>query len=453
MVANTGTVGTMKAVPRALLVRLAIGIASVAVLAGIIVFPSTSAAGGCGTHGIACRWVSTWAAAPMAAAPESMAAPDDFSAAGFANQTIRDIAWTSVGGQAARIGLSNRFGTQPVTFGQVDIGISAGGAYIAPDTNHIVTFAGSRSVTIPPGGSAVSDPVKMTVPAETDLAVSLYARGVTGPATYHSDAQQVNYVSASGDYADSGSAGPFTITSQHWYFLDDVDVQVGPQAGGTIVAFGDSITDGYRSDVGANARWPNDLARRLLADPPGQVDAVVDEGISGNQVLGNSVLFGVSAEARFLRDAVGRTGARYVILLEGINDIGFNSTPVARIIAGYLNLVAAAHAAGLKIFGATLTPFQGSGYYTPAREAEREAINQWIRTSGAFDGVIDFDQAVRDPADPLRLLPAYDSGDHLHPNDAGYQAMADSINLALFQWPQATRTASANSPSSDRSRP
>jgi lysophospholipase L1-like esterase len=379
--------------------------------------------------------MSTWAAAPMAAAPASMAAPDDFSAAGFANQTIRDVVWTSVGGQAARIGLSNRFGTQPVTFGQVDVGVSAGGAYLAPGTNHLVTFAGSRSVTIPPGGSAVSDPVKMMIPAETDLAVSLYAQGATGPATYHSDAQQISYVSspmAPGDYADSGSAGAFTVTSQHWYFLDDVDVQVGPQVGGTIVAFGDSITDGYHSDVNANARWPNDLARRLLANPSGQADAVVDEGISGNQVLRNSVLFGVSADARFLRDAIGRSGARYVILLEGINDIGFNSTPVAQIIAGYLNLIAAAHAAGLKIFGATLTPFQGSGYYTAAREAEREAINQWIRTSGAFDGVIDFDRAVRDPADPLRLLPAYDSGDHLHPNDAGYQAMADSINLAPF---------------------
>jgi lysophospholipase L1-like esterase len=379
--------------------------------------------------------MSTWAAAPMAAAPASMAAPDDFSAAGFANQTIRDVVWTSVGGQAARIGLSNRFGTQPVTFGQVDVGVSAGGAYLPPGTNHLVTFAGSRSVTIPPGGSAVSDPVKMTVAAETDLAVSLYAQGATGPATYHSDAQQIDYVSspmAPGDYADSGSAGAFTITSQHWYFLDDVDVQVGPQVGGTIVTFGDSITDGYHSGVNANARWPNDLARRLLANPSGQADAVVGEGISGNQVLRNSVLFGVSAEARFLRDAIGRSGARYVILLEGINDIGFNSTPVAQIIAGYLNLIAAAHAAGLKIFGATLTPFQGSGYYTAAREAEREAINQWIRTSGAFDGVIDFDQAVRDPADPLRLLPAYDSGDHLHPNDAGYQAMADSINLAPF---------------------
>jgi lysophospholipase L1-like esterase len=413
--------------------RLAVIVASAAALAVALVFPAPDAAARCGTHGISCRWVATWTASPMAAAPARLAAPDDFSPAGFDDQTIRDIVWTSAGGQAVRIRLSNQFGTRPVTFGQVNIGISAGGPFVVTGTSHRVTFAGGTSVTIAPGAAAVSDPVTMTVPLQTNLAVSLYTGGPTGPATYHSDAQQLNYVSGPGDYADSGSAAGFTSTSQHWYFLDEVDVQAGPATGGAIVAFGDSITDGYRSTVGANDRWPDDLARRLLASPPGQVHPVVDEGIAGNRVLAGSDLFGVSAQARFLRDAVDVSGARYVILLEGINDIGFTLTPAARIIAGYENLIAAAHAAGLKIFGATLTPFQGSGYYSAAREADREAINRWIRTSGAFDGVIDFDQAVRDPADPLRLLPAYDSGDHLHPSDAGYQAMADAIDLALFR--------------------
>ena len=413
--------------------RLAAGVASAAALAAALVLPAPDAAAGCGTHGISCRWVATWAASPMAAAPARLAAPDDFSPAGFDDQTIRDIVWTSTGGQAVRISLSNRFGTRPVTFGQVDIGISAGGPFIVTGTSHRVTFAGSTSVTIAPGAAAVSDPVTMTVPAQANLAVSLYTSGPTGPATYHSDAQQLNYVSVPGDYADSESAAGFTITSQHWYFLDEVDVQTGPATGGTIVAFGDSITDGYRSAVGADDRWPNDLARRLLVSPPGQVHPVVDEGISGNRVLADSDLFGEDALARFRRDAADVSGARYVILLEGINDIGFTRTPAARIIAGYQKLIAAAHAAGLKIFGATLTPFQGSGYYSAAGEAEREAVNHWIRTSGAFNGVIDFDRAVRDPADPLRLLPAYDSGDHLHPDDAGYQAMADAVNLALFR--------------------
>ena len=410
------------------LLRLAVGVASAAALAAALVIPAPDAAAGCGTHGISCRWVATWAASPMAATPARLAAPDDFSPAGFDDQTIRDIVWASTGGQAVRVSLSNQLGTRPVTFGEVDIGISAGGPFIVTGTSHRVTFAGSTSVTIAPGAAAVSDPVMMTVPAQTNLAVSLYTSGPTGPATYHSDAQQINYVSGSGDYAGSESAAGFTITSQHWYFLDEVDVQAGPATGGTIVAFGDSITDGYRSAVGADDRWPNDLARL-----PGEAHPVVDEGISGNRILAGSVLFGEDALARFLRDAAGVSGARYVILLEGINDIGFTGTPVARIIAGYENLIAAAHAAGLKIFGATLTPFQGSGYYSAAREAEREAVNHWIRTSGAFDGVIEFDRAVRDPADPLRLRPAYDSGDHLHPNDAGYQAMADAVNLALFR--------------------
>jgi lysophospholipase L1-like esterase len=413
--------------------RLVVGGAVVAALAVAVLLPPVGAAAGCGAHGTVCKWVATWAASPMAAAPAKLAAPDDFSATGFDDQTIRDIVWTSAGGQAARIRLSNQFGAQPVTFGQVDIGISAGGPFVVPGSSHRVTFAGSTSVTIAPGATAVSDPVAMTVPAQTDLAVSLYTSGPTGPATYHSDAQQINYVSGAGDYAASESAAGFTITSQHWYFLDEVDVQAGPATGGTIVAFGDSITDGYHSGVGANDRWPNDLARRLLVSPPGQIHPVVDEGISGNRVLASSDLFGVNAEARFLKDAADVSGARYVILLEGINDIGFTLTPVAQIIAGYETLIAAAHGAGLKIFGATLTPFQGSGYYSAAGEAEREAINHWIRTSGAFDGVIDFDQVLRDPADPLRLLPAYDCGDHLHPNDAGYQAMANAIDLALFR--------------------
>jgi lysophospholipase L1-like esterase len=412
--------------------RLAAGAAFAAVLAGILAFPAVSAAAGCGAPGVACKWVATWAASAMAATPASLAAPDDFSSAGFDGQTIRDIVWTSVGGQAARIGLSNRFGTRPVTFGRVDVGLSAGGAFIMSGTDHLVTFAQRASVTIAPGAAVESDPVTMTVPAGTDLAVSLYARGPTGPATYHSDAQQVNYVSAPGDFAASESASAFTVTSQHWYFLDEVDVQVGDADGATIVAFGDSITDGYQSTVNANDRWPNDLARRFLAGPPGQRHPVVDEGISGNRILASSVLFGLNAQARFLRDAAARAGARYVILLEGINDVGFSLSPAAWIIGGDENLIAAAHAAGLKIFGATLTPFQGSGYYSAAGEAEREAVNRWIRASGAFDGIIDFDQAVRDPADPLRLLPAYDSGDHLHPADSGYQAMADAVNLALF---------------------
>jgi lysophospholipase L1-like esterase len=348
------------------------------------------------------------------------------------------VVWASAGGRSARIRLSNVFGTRPVTFSQLDIGVSAGGAAVTAGTNRPITFAGRAAVAIKPGSEAVSDPVRLNVPAGTDLVVSLFTAAATGPATYHADAQQTSYLSA-GNHAGRASADAFTTTNGAWYFLDDVDVRA---ADGAVVAFGDSITDGYQSAVGANARWPNDLARRLQA--AGQARAVVDEGISGNRLLHDSACSGESGLGRFARDVAGRSGARYVILLEGINDIGDSQDPdsgctapntnvsAAQIIAGDQRIIVAAHAAGLKIFGATLTPFQGSAYYSAAGEAKREAVNRWIRTSHAFDGVIDFDRAVRDPAAPLELAPAYDSGDHLHPNDAGYQAMANKISLTMF---------------------
>ena len=385
------------------------------------------------------HWVSTWAASPMAATPPKLTSSSDLSVAGFKDQTIRDIVWPSVGGRSARIRLSDVFGTRAVTFNQVDIGVSSGGAAVATGTNHPVSFGGRAAVTIQPGAEVVSDPVRLTVTAGTELVVSLFTGTATGPATYHSDAQQNNYV-ATGNHAGRDPSGAFTVTSGSWYFLDDVDVRA---ASGAVVTLGDSITDGYGSTVGANARWPNDLARRFQA--AGQPRAVVDEGIAGNRILSNSACSGVSAESRFGRDVTGRSGASDVILLEGINDIGYSQYPdtgcwvpntnvsAAQIIAGDQRIIAAAHAAGLKIFGATITPFQGSEYYDKAAETKRETVNHWIRTSHAFDGVIDFAKAVRDPAAPLQLAPAYDSGDHLHPNDKGYQAMANAIDLAQLR--------------------
>jgi lysophospholipase L1-like esterase len=377
------------------------------------------------------RWVTSWSASPQVATPGTLAA------VGFDNQTVRDIIVTSVGGDPIRLELTNVFGTSPLEVGHVTVAMAGPGPWVAPGTIHQVTFGGRVSFQIPAGAQILSDPVAMRVWPLQDLAVSVYLPGPTGAATFHSDAQQVNWVSATGDYADQ-DAGVFPAQTQSWYYLSGLIVR-SSGAEGTVVAFGDSITDGFGSTVGANARWPNDLAGRLDA-LNGPTLSVADEGISGNQVLTGSLWFGASAEARFGRDALDQPGVRDIIVLEGINDIGFSAVPphpgtevtAAHIIAGYQQLIAQAHARGLKIFGATLLPFQGAGYYTAAGEAKREAVNAWIRTSGAFDGVIDFDALMRDPAHPSMINPAYDSGDHLHPNDAGYQAMANAISLKML---------------------
>ena len=377
-------------------------------------------------------WITSWSASPQTAVPGSLAA------AGFDDQTLREIIFPSVGGDLIRLELTNVFGASALRIGHVTVALADVGATVVPGTIHPVTFGGRPSVWIPAGERVLSDPVGIQVPARQVHAHREVLQGRTGRATLHTDAQQVNWVSAAGDHAAEAGSGAFTAAIPSWYYVSGLLVR-SSEAAGTVVAFGDSITDGVGATVGGNGRWPNYLAQRLdgLAGP---ALAVVDEGIGGNRVLGASRCCGASAEARFARDALDQPGVRDVILLEGINDIGDSTGPrhldpgftPATIIAGYRNLIAQAHARGVRIFGATLLPYQGAGYYSPAGEAVREAVNTWIRTSGAFDGVVDFDAVMRNPADPLRLNPAYDSGDHLHPNDVGYQAMADAINLQML---------------------
>ena len=387
--------------------------------------------GGRGGHA---SWVSTWAASPQVAVPGTPAAT------GFNNQTVRNIVFTSVGGNLVRVRFTNTFSTTPLQIGSASIAVAGAGADAAGPTVPL-TFGGQPSIQIPDGAEALSDPVRLNVPRLHDLDVSVYLPQATGPATQHALGQQTTYI-ASGDHTSDGNGSAYTGQAQSWFFIDSVDVSSFDDHLSTLVAFGDSITDGFNSTVNANARWPNDLARRL--DGRHDTLAVADEGISGDRVLTSDLCCGVNALARFDRDVVDRAGAKEVILLMGINDIGFSVTPpnpvtnplpdvsAAQIIAGYEQIIAQAHAAGLKIIGGTLTPFKGAGYFSAAGEVKREAVNHWILTSGAFDGVIDFARVVADPSDPTMMAPQYDSGDHLHPNDAGYQAMADAIPLRLL---------------------
>jgi lysophospholipase L1-like esterase len=391
------------------------------------VAPSGGAAGG--------RWIASWTASPEAAPPGSA-----FSG-GFRDQTIRNVIYTSAGGTLARVRLDNTFGSQPLVVGRAAIGVVRQGATLVPGTSLALTFAGRRSTLIPPGGQALSDPIHLTVHPLQSLAVSVFVPQPTGPPTQHDDAEEPNYVVA-GDHVLAGGPPSFALPLDSWYLVSGLDVWAPGHGHAAVVALGDSITNGDGTVSGANARWPNDLERRLYARPGGSLLSVVDAGIDGNRVLNPSPCCGQSALARFGRDVLSQAGVREVIVLEGINDIGFgSSSPLAvprvavsaqQIIAGYEQLIAHAHAAGLKIFGATLTPFKRSQTWTPAREATRDAVNAWIRHSGAFDGVIDFARAVADPRDRQRLDPRYDYGDHLHMDDAGYQAMADAINLAML---------------------
>ena len=379
------------------------------------------------------NWTGTWGTAPAGPPPET-------SLQTFTDQTVRLMVHTSTGGNRVRIRVSNEMGAMPLTIGAARIGLRAGGSDVAAGSDRALTFGGRAFVTIPPGAPAVSDPVELNVPALSDLAVSLYLPGTVQATTIHSLALQTNYVSLPGNFTAAPSL-PVQRTITLWPFLTEVDVD---STGPTIVTLGDSITDGTRSTPDTNNRWPDWLARRLQTerDPVLGLNArfgVVNRGISGNRLLGNSpnTLAGRSALERFDRDVLATAGVRYLVVLIGINDIGNSSAtnPVTAedLIAGYRQLINRARAKGISVIGATLTPFEGAGYYSPEKEVVRQAVNNWIRNNDEFDAVIDFDRATRDPAHPARLLPAYDSGDHLHPNDLGYQAMGNAVPLGLFR--------------------
>lgn len=381
------------------------------------------------------KWFASWAPSLSAAAPRPPADSLDRTPT-LVNRTIREIVRLSAGGSRVRIRLSNQYGTRAIIVGSAHLAVRTSGPSIDPSTDRVVTFNGRESVTIRAGANLVSDPVALTVTQLTDLVVSLYFPDSARLDTRHAYGLQTNFVSPPGNVAGAQTFAPDT-TLRYWPFLSAVEV-VNPKLTGVIVTLGNSITDGAASAADSNARWPDVLARRLLTskEPP---KAIVNAGISGNRVLSPGA--GPSALERFDRDVLMQPGVTQIIVLEGVNDISTGTgarnpkdeTSAEELIAGHKQLVDRAHERGLMIFGATLTPIGGMRGITPERLAKREALNAWIRTSGAYDGVIDFAKAIHDPADTTRFLPAYDSGDHLHPSDAGHKAMGEAIDLALFR--------------------
>ncbi len=373
------------------------------------------------------RWVGTWAAAPSSEKYDAGELPTSI--------TLREIVHVSRGGDQVRVTITNELGTDPLTVGGAHLGVHTQDSGIAPGSDRPLTFGGQPGITLPPGALAVSDPVAMPLAPTSDLAITLLLPPQPlHTVTAHSLGLQTNY-EADGDQLVSPTlTAPRTF--EQWRFLKNVEVS---GTGSAIVTLGDSITDGHKSTANTNRRWPDVLAQRLQEDKRLRGLGVLNEGISGNRLLHNGA--GPNALARFDRDVLSQSGVRYLILLEGINDIGSTARPhnpgddvtTQQIIVAYEQMIARAHAHDIKVFGATLTPFLGAGYATPATEGMRQTVNSWIRTSGQFDGVIDFDKITRDPAQPGVFAKQNDSGDHLHPGDTGYTAMGDGIDLKLFR--------------------
>ncbi len=398
------------------------------------------------------HWVATWAAAtletnvpaaapsvpaPVAAGAPAAAAPKPAPIRSFNNQTIRMVVNTSIPGRTVRVELSNTFGKGRLKIGAAHIALHDRDAAIIPVSDRTLTFSGNPSAVVPAGAVILSDPVDLAVPATGDLVISLFVPEDSGPPTQHATGLHTTYISGAGNFVSQRTfANAQTTTS--WYFLSAVHVLASADAH-AIVAFGDSITDGSTSTIDANADWPSVLARRLQAAGIKNV-AVMNHGIGGNRVLrdGN----GANALARFDRDVLAQPAVKWVIVMEGINDIGQGAREGApadaavtaeELIAAYRQMAARAHERGIKVIGATLTPYEGAAYYSPAGEVIRSTVNDFIRTSGIYDAVFDFDAVTRDPGNPKHFRTEFNIRDNLHPNDTGYKAMADSIDLSIFE--------------------
>jgi lysophospholipase L1-like esterase len=377
-------------------------------------------------------WIPSWVSTQQPTSPENMP-----PAPGLVAGTLRQIAQPALGGRRVRVGFSNRFGEGPLSLRAVHIAPASGGAAIAAGGMGL-TFDGRPSVIVQQGASVLSDPVEMPVRPFENLAVTAAFAAVPSAVTGHAGSRTRSFLQTG---ADVGAADlPEAVPIEHWYFLDRIDVWTDARAR-AVVVLGDSITDGRGSTTDANDRWPNLLARRLLAEPATARVAVLNQGAGGNRVLRDGI--GPNMLARFDRDVLAVPRVRWLVVLAGINDIGTATGARARgepaasardLIAAYRQMLARAHDHGMLVYGATLLPFEGfAAYYSTEAEADRQALNTWIRSSGELDGVIDFDAAARDPQAPTRLAPAVDGGDHLHPSAPGYRVMAQAVDLGLFR--------------------
>ena len=384
------------------------------------------------------RWIASWGASQQIPEPQNALPPDALHDA-----TVRQVVHLSEGGSAIRVHISNAFGTQALHFTSVHIALplSPSSAAIDPASDKPLTFCGSLDVRVPAGADFVSDPLDYPVAALSDLSVSFHLDSPPVGQTAHPGSRATSYVTH-GDKTAATSL-PDAQRVDHWFQLSGVDVLAAPNAA-SIIALGDSITDGHGATTNGNDRWPDVLARRLQASKATRNVGISNQGIGGNQLLTDGL--GPNALARLDRDVLAPAGVRWVIILEGVNDLGgltrdHEVTPaehaalVRCIVSAYEQILMRAHAHGLRVFGATITPYTGSTYYHPGamNEADRQSLNSWVRAPGHFDAVIDFDKVLRDPQHPERLQPAFDSGDHLHPSPAGYRAMGESVDLGLFE--------------------
>jgi lysophospholipase L1-like esterase len=373
-------------------------------------------------------WVGTWACSPqLSDSSVSPPTPD------LSDTTLRQIVHVSVGGTTIRVRFSNEFGKSPLSIAAAHIAKAGGADAIEPGTDKPLAFGGQPSVTIPAGALMYSDSVAFDLPPLSDLVATIFVKSVPDGVTTHAGSRATSYLTH-GDFV-SETTLPSPQSIDHWYFLTGVDV-VGRKSSNSVAILGDSITDGRNSNTNGNGRWPDDLARRLQSNKHTKNIGVLNGGIGGNRLLHDGL--GPNALSRLDRDVLAQSGVRWLVILEGVNDIGTckndcNLDELARdIIRAYQQIIVRAHAHHIRVYGATILPFGGSHYAAPDAERARQSVNQWIRSSGSFDAVIDLDAATRDPRNPANLSSKADSGDHLHPNDSGYRLVADAVNLRLF---------------------